>query len=84
MTSLDYLEVMASFLFILKVIVHTRLPACMSLQHMCTVLTECQKRALDLLEMELPAAMSHHMGCWELNPGPMEDQPMLLIAELFL
>lgn len=40
--SLNYLEVMTAFLFILKVIVHTSLPACMSLQHMCTVLTECQ------------------------------------------
>lgn len=40
--SLNYLEVMTAFLFILKVIVHTSLPACMSLQHTCTVLTECQ------------------------------------------
>ena len=22
--------------------------------------------------------------CWELNPGPLEDQPMLLTAELSL
>lgn len=40
--SLDYLEVMIAFLFILKVIVHPCLPTCMSLQHTCTVLTECQ------------------------------------------
>lgn len=39
---LDYLEVMTAFLFILKVVVHTCLPASMSLQHTCTVLTECQ------------------------------------------
>ena len=23
-------------------------------------------------------------GCWELNPDPLEEQPVLLTAELFL
>jgi hypothetical protein len=36
-----------------------------------------QKRALDLTTdgCELPC------GCWELNPGPLEEQPVLLSSE---
>jgi hypothetical protein len=26
----------------------------------------------------------HANGCWELNLGPLQEQPVLLIAELFL
>lgn len=39
---------------------------------------------VDASEVELQIAVSHHMSCLELNPGPMEDQLMLLIAEVFL
>ena len=39
-----------------------------------------QKRVLGLLGLEfdwceLPC------GCWELNPGPLEEEPVLLIPE---
>jgi hypothetical protein len=41
---------------------------------------------LDALEVELQIAVSHHThtGCLGLNQGPMEDQLILLIAELFV
>lgn len=33
-----------------------------------------QKRASDL-DLELHMAASHHVcGCWESNPGPLEEQ----------
>lgn len=35
-------------------------------------------------QVELPIAVSHRTGFLDLNPGPMDDQLMLLIAELFL
>lgn len=59
---------------------------CMPECHMCAVLTWGQKRTLDALEVELQIAVSHHThtGCLGLNQGPMEDQLILLIAELFV
>lgn len=32
-----------------------------------------QKRALDLLELELLEAMSCLCGCWDPNSGPLEE-----------
>lgn len=34
-----------------------------------------QKRVSDPLGLELPSV------CWELNPGPVEEQPVLLTTE---
>lgn len=39
-----------------------------------------QKRALDSLEKELQMVVSYHMGTRN-GFSPLEDQPMLLIAE---
>jgi hypothetical protein len=38
--------------------------------------SEGQKRALDPLELELEVC-----ECWELNSGPLQEQPVLLIAK---
>ena len=53
---------------------------------MCGYIQECsahrvQKRALDLLELELQAVVSHIV--WELEPnlGPMQEQLVLLTTE---
>lgn len=63
------------------------LPVCVPEHHMCAVLTEAgigrwmprkcsahrdRKRMVDASEVELQIAVSHHMTCLELNPGPME------------
>jgi hypothetical protein len=39
-----------------------------------------QKRALGSLEGELQMVVSHS-GCWEPNPGSLQEQPVLLIVE---
>lgn len=41
-----------------------------------------QKRASDALELELQ--MVSPCGCWELNPGPPEEQSLFLTDEPFL
>ena len=46
--------------------------------HMSAVPHIGQKRASDLLEMEF---LSLPHGCWERNPGPLQEQPVLLTAE---
>jgi hypothetical protein len=38
-------------------------------------------RVSDLLELELQTAVSCHVSCWELNPGPLKERPVLLTAE---
>ena len=37
----------------------------------------------DPLELELQTVVSQSIpsGCWELNSGPLEEQPMLLTTE---
>jgi hypothetical protein len=42
-------------------------------------MTADQKRAPDLSDGYQPPC-----GCWELNSGPLEEQPVLLISEPFL
>ena len=39
-----------------------------------------QRRALDTLELELQVVGSYDVG-WELNPGPLEEQSVLLTVE---
>jgi hypothetical protein len=38
-------------------------------------------RMSDTLELELQSIVSCHVGDWELNPGPLEEQPVLLTPE---
>jgi hypothetical protein len=47
--------------------------------HMST-LSACQKRALDPITYGCEPPCS----CWELNSGPLEEQPVLLTIETFL
>ena len=35
-----------------------------------------QKKVSDPLELELKVVVSFYVGFWELNPGPLEEQPM--------
>ena len=37
--------------------------------------------APDSLQLELQTSVSYHVDDWELNPGPLEEQPVLLTAE---
>jgi hypothetical protein len=38
---------------------------------------EGQERTLDLQELELQMVVSIHVGCWDLDPGPLDEQLML-------
>jgi hypothetical protein len=40
-----------------------------------------QERVSDPLEVELQMAVSCVCGCWELNPGLLEEQSVLLTNE---
>lgn len=41
-----------------------------------------QKMALDPLELELHTdSCEQQYGCWKLNPGPLEEQPVFLTTE---
>lgn len=51
------------------------LPACMSVHHMRVWCRGGQRRVSDPLELELQTVVSHHVGV------PLEEQPVLLIAE---
>lgn len=42
---------------------------------------EDQKRVSDPLALELQVAGNYHGGGWELNPGPLQEQPGLLTDE---
>ena len=48
--------------------------------YICSVLTACQKRVPDLVTdgCEPPC------GCWEMNSGSLEEQPVLLTSETSL
>ena len=50
---------------------------------MCLVvcLHVCLCEVSDSLELELQAVVSCHVGDWELNPGPWQEQPVLIITE---
>ena len=53
--------------------------------HMCAwVSVEDVEWALDPLEPELQMVVSHHVGTRKLNPGPLEEQPVLFSTELSL
>jgi hypothetical protein len=57
---------------------------CLSVCLCATCMLWCpkgQKRMLDSLELKLQMRVSCHVGCWELNLGPLKEQPKLLTAE---
>ena len=39
------------------------------------------KKTSDSLQLELQTSVSYHVDDWELNPGPLEEQPVLLTME---
>jgi hypothetical protein len=48
--------------------------------HMCALSTRtpsCQKRAPD----PITDGCEPSCGCWDLSSGPLEEQPVLLVAE---
>lgn len=52
--------------------------ACVLVPH---VLARCGRRpeeGVSSLGLELQMVMSHRVKCWELNPCPLEEQPVLL------
>ena len=56
------------------------LPNSISAQHICGVHTEVSR------EHQIPwtwitDGCESPCGCWDLNPGPLEEQPVLLTAE---
>lgn len=53
--------------------------ACMyiSTPYVCSAPRD-QKKVSDPLELELGMAVSCHVGTWETNLGPLQDQPVLL------
>ena len=55
---------------------------------MCTMYVNqayrCQKRALDPLELELQVVVSSRCQCWEWNLCLVQEQQVLLAAELSL
>ena len=57
---------------------------CMYVHHMCARACRDQKRALGILELELQVVVSCLVGCWESNPGPLEEQPVLLITKPYV
>lgn len=64
----------------------TPLNMCMNVLYATGVPGACsgQKKASDPLELELAMAVSHSVsqcGCWELSPGPLQEQLALLTAE---
>jgi hypothetical protein len=51
----------------------------MYVNHMCAWYPRIQKRALDLLELELQTLASQHTGA-EQNPAPLQEQQVPLTA----
>lgn len=58
----------------------TVLAACVSLHYMHAW---CLHRdgVSDQQEQELQTLVTHHVGCWESNPGPPWEQQVLLSTE---
>lgn len=63
--------------FILKFIylkVYGVLPACLSVYHMCLLPMKARRECWNPLKLE---SCELWCGCWESNPDPLEEQPVL-------
>jgi hypothetical protein len=61
------------------------LPACMSVNFICAWCPQRSKLGIGSLELELWMVVnSLPCMCWELNLGPLQEQRVLLTAELSL
>lgn len=52
--------------------------------HGCEIMAmplQGEKRVFSLLELGLNTVVSCHMGCWEANTGPLENQSVLLSSD---
>lgn len=56
----------------------------LSVSHMCSGYFGGQKRALDLLELEVQIVVSCLMCVWRTKVGPLEEQEMPLMVKPFL
>lgn len=45
---------------------------CVCVDHTHTDAVRGQKKASEALELELQVVVSHHVQCWELDPGPLQ------------
>ena len=52
-----------------------------SLYVICVLFTHVSVYVLDYLELELQVTVSLLCGCWGLNLGPLEEQPVLPTVE---
>jgi hypothetical protein len=57
------------------------LPACLCIRHMPTA-HRGQKKSVRFPGTGVPDSHNPPCGCWEMNPGPLEEQPVFLTAEL--
>lgn len=54
----------------------------MSIYHMCADCTEARRGHQITLELELQMIVSYHVDGWELNLGPLVEQPVLITLTL--
>jgi hypothetical protein len=59
------------------------LPACMSMYHVHARYPQRQEESIESLGVETRDSCESPCGCWELNLGLLEEQPVLLTIELF-
>lgn len=60
------------------------LSACMSVPHMLVWYPHRPEESIVFLTAGVIDGSRLPCGCWELNPSPLKDQPMLLTAGLYL
>lgn len=56
----------------------------MCVYHMCPQYTLTPEEGIGSLGTRLTGGCEPPYGCWELNPGLLQEQQALLIAETFL
>lgn len=57
-------------------------PTCMCVHHMCFWCLEKQEEGIGCPGVCKEGRKSHCV-CWHPNPGPLQEQPVLLISEPF-
>lgn len=63
-----------------KINVHGCL-ACMYVRTLCTLGAFRGQKVLGALELALQKVIKMLHGCWDLNPAPLQQQPVLLTTE---